>query len=982
MYTAIEILKHSGKELKFSAKTNNGEYKGPCPYCGGTDRLCFWPDHPEDNQGRFWCRRCGKRGSSVELLERALRVSRLKAQAILGIDPMARRTIFPQPYHGWSPAPISPPSEQWQKKAMEFVKRRHSAIRVRDGEQLKGRGLALPTINRHRLGYNASKQFDQYDAWGLAPEKNDNDRERKLWLPKGIVIPYFGGSPLPQKLKIRCLEPLEGFPKYLVVKGSGTCTSIYDNGDAAIRPVVVVEGEFDGLLIEQEAGDLVVALAMGSAQAKPDIKAYELVEKAPLILVAFDADQAGELACSWWFRRFGDKARRLAVPLGKDPGEYLLAGGDIRAWVSSGIHAAQPGRALVTPPPLPAAAATAPVPATAPRPAAPAIISTPEIPTAQELLQRLGIAVNYITDHDQAREAVDCLLASKETIGIDIETAKLPEFAGHKAAGLDPHMSRIRLAQFCASGDQAYVFDFDKIGPSLLAPIWDANLVAHNAVFELKHLIHAGQEPAPIHCTMLQANVLRGNLPSLPALAEEYLDWTISKEFQTSDWAAETLSQAQLAYAALDAVVVFRLHKVLYDKIERYGLERPYRLMRDAQKAVARMELNGLFFDRGAQARLIDQWKTGLAEAETRLGTLLGPEVNLNSGTQLSEWIKKHVSEEILAGWPRTATGKLRTNEEVFALHPEIEFAIPLMDYKRYSKLLSTNGDKFADCISPATGRIHASFRLGGTATGRMSCCKPNVQNPPREKGFRESFTAPEGRKLVVADFSQIELRVAALVSRDPVMLKAYADGEDLHSKTAEVVSGRKLSELPSGERKVLRQKAKAVNFGLLFGQGARGLARYARTSYGVAMTEAEASRARAAFLRTYPGIARWQTESSARAKKSKKVSTPCGRVRNFGIHGKDNIYTESLNTPIQGGAAEVMLNALIRLDRYLQPLNAMLVNVVHDEVVVEVAEDQAEEAKAHVEQAMIEGILDIFPEASTRGLVDAHVGTNWAEAK
>ena len=980
MYSAIEILKSNGNELKFSANTNNGEYKGPCPMCGGTDRFCFWPNHPEYSHqgGKYWCRRCNKGGSAVELLERALHVSRLKAQTMLAVDPLAKPSVFAQPYQGWSPTPVVPPSEQWQRKALVFVKRWNGVVKLKAGEQFKCRGINLATINRHWLGFNAADQYEEYEDWGLAPEKKDNGMYRKLWLPSGLVIPYFGGCDLPQKLKIRCLEPREGFSKYLVIKGSASCTSIYNKGDAAVRPVVVVEGEFDGLLLEQEAGDLVVAMSMGSAQAKPDCQAYELLKSAPLILVAFDSDQAGDTACNWWLRHFGNKARRLAVPSCKDPGEYFLAGGDLRAWVAVGINTVQPRQVQTAPVTQPAPAPAAP----APQPLPPVVAEAPAPPTAQQLLHRLNIAIDYVTDNDRAREVVNRLLASKETMGVDLETAKLPEFAEHDAAGLDPHMSRIRLAQFYPGNDLVHIFDLDKVDLSLLVALWDCSLVAHNAVFELKHLIHAGEEPAPIHCTMLQANVLRGDLPSLAVLAEEYLDWSISKELQVSDWAAETLSQAQLAYAALDAVAALRLHKVLYDKVERYGLERPYLLMRDAQKAVARMELNGLFFDKEAQARLMLQWRAELARATAEVTALLGPKVNLNSGVQLSEWIKAHASEEALATWPRTDTGQLRTNEEAFALHSDLGFVAPLLAYKRYAKLLSTNGDTFAECISPASRRIHASFRLGGTATGRLSCWKPNVQNPPRAAGFRELFVAPEGRKLVVADYSQIELRVAALVSHDPVMLEAYANGDDLHSKTAEVVSGQKLSELSPAERKELRQKAKAVNFGLLYGQGAPGLARYAKANYGVAMTEAEAAQAKAAFLRSYPGMARWQRESSAEAKRIGKVTTPGGRVRDFRVSGGGYSYTESLNTPIQGGAAEVMLNALIRLDRYLPRLDAMLVNVVHDEVIVEVAEEQAEEAKDLVEQAMIEGMLEMFPDASTRGLVEAHIGSNWAEAK
>src|SRR5690606_31393313 len=143
----------------------------------------------------------------------------------------------------------------------------------------------------------------------------------------------------------------------------------------------------------------------------------------------------------------------------------------------------------------------------------------------------------------------------------------------------------------------------------------------------------------------------------------------------------------------------------------------------------------------------------------------------------------------------------------------------PLLKYKERSKLLNTYGESFADHISPATGRIHASFRIGGTTTGRLSCTKPNIQNPPRDSSFRRLFEAEKGNALVVADFSQVELRVAAIVSHDKEMLEAYRNGEDLHRKTAAAVLGIEQKDVSKDHR----QMAKAVNFGLLYGQGAKG---------------------------------------------------------------------------------------------------------------------------------------------------------------
>ncbi len=222
-------------------------------------------------------------------------------------------------------------------------------------------------------------------------------------------------------------------------------------------------------------------------------------------------------------------------------------------------------------------------------------------------------------------------------------------------------------------------------------------------------------------------------------------------------------------------------------------------------------------------------------------------------------------------------------------------------------KGLSTYGKGYAAHISPVTGRIHASFLLG-TAAGRLSCQSPNIQNPPRDAAFRALFAPAPGRCLVVADYGQIELRVAALVSGDSAMRAAYEQGQDLHRKTAAAVLGIEPGAVTKGQR----QMAKAVNFGLLFGQGAKGLQAYAKASYGAELSQREAEKARAAFFTAYPGLRRWQEQQQEQARFAKQVHTPGGRCR--GLDGDRQLATASLNTPIQGGAAECLLAALAAL--------------------------------------------------------------------
>ena len=231
---------------------------------------------------------------------------------------------------------------------------------------------------------------------------------------------------------------------------------------------------------------------------------------------------------------------------------------------------------------------------------------------------------------------------------------------------------------------------------------------------------------------------------------------------------------------------------------------------------------------------------------------------------------------------------------------------------------------------------------------------------------------------LAIGTGSQIELRVAALVSQDQAMFQAYENGEDLHRKTAATI----LHVAPEAVTREQRQMAKAVNFGLLYGQGPTGLARSAKASYAVDMTEEEAKLAQQAFFEPYPDLRRWQKNTADRVKRSMSVTTPGGRVRDFSRESKGYSYTQALNTPIQGGAAEVMLATLACLTEHLGRLDAKLVNIVHDELVLEVAEGDVEAVKVAVEKAMVKGMLSIFPEATTRKLIEVGDGQNWAESK
>jgi DNA polymerase I len=592
----------------------------------------------------------------------------------------------------------------------------------------------------------------------------------------------------------------------------------------------------------------------------------------------------------------------------------------------------------------------------------------------------------YIDDPADARRFVLQLSRSKNIIAIDIETYGSLEVLAldlpkpmKKQCGLDPHLSLIRTVQIYPGGDTVYVFDVKALGLDILQPLWEKTFIAHNALFELKHLIHKGAFPRRIGCTMLQANVLFGGLRSLKDLAKEVLNIELSKEQQVSDWSAETLTQEQIEYAALDAVVTRVLFEKQYALIKERNLISIYGLMRDAQPAIAKLELDGVYLNRQEHSGIVDQWRQEFAALETNLRTIIG-DINPNSPHQIAAWLEQNLPEKILYKWPKTEKGLLKSDIKTLLLYSQLDVVRPQVAYKEMAKLLSSYGDNFAARISPVTDRIHAHFQLAGAATGRFTCRDPNVQNIPRDKKFRALFCAPAGRKLVVADFSQLELRVAALLSEDPVMLQIYQTGEDLHRKTAAAVLGIDQTDVTKEQR----QMAKAVNFGFLFGQKARGFVRYAKTTYGVEMTENEASNAKSVFLKTYERLAVWQQQTIMESRLYNRVRTKTGRVRDFSREKVGNQDGEALNTPVQGSAAEILTASLIRLDKSLEGKDAKIVNIIHDEIVVETQSEISEEVKFILENCMVEGFLDIFPSAKPyiKDLVEAHVGDNWADAK
>jgi DNA polymerase I len=608
-------------------------------------------------------------------------------------------------------------------------------------------------------------------------------------------------------------------------------------------------------------------------------------------------------------------------------------------------------------------------------------------------LEIYGVRINFLSTYDETRWAIKELLKQNTLLGLDIETYKLPEFIRDKQAGLDPRKSGIRLVQIYDGEKTVYVFDILKLGGlSVLGlGIWEKPMVAHNAMFELKHLYHNGVFLKRIGCTLLADRVLNGNRielkeslglsksAGLKDLAKELLHLDVSKEMQTSDWSQEVLSNEQIEYAALDAVLVTKIFTYQREQLKKKDLVSVYTLYRDAQHPVACMEINGVGFDVIKHRELTQVWEKKKRELENILQGVIGNEINLNSGKQVSKWLEAFLMAEDLKTWPKTRKGQLSTSMSTYESYEhKYEIFSTFIEYGCITKRISSFGESFYQFIDPKVGRLYGSFSLGSTATGRMASSKPNMQNIPREN-FRHLFCAKEGYVLIGLDYSQQELRVAALVSKDPALLHIYEMGEDAHINTAATV----LNIPKECVTKEQRQLAKALNFGLLYGQGAKGLMDYAKRNYDVVISLEEAEKLRNKFFTGYNVLRNWQRRTGNLVEITGKTRTKLGRTRDFNREQKSYQFTVALNHPIQGAAAEITLKALVNLFPLLCA-DCRLVNCIHDEILLEVKESRAQEFSKLAKDIMEQAFLSVFPEAKPylKGLVDAHIGRNWAETK
>ena len=581
---------------------------------------------------------------------------------------------------------------------------------------------------------------------------------------------------------------------------------------------------------------------------------------------------------------------------------------------------------------------------------------------------------------EELRAAVESL-SSRIAIGLDTETTEL-----------DPYNARLRLIQL-ATPQGVYIVDVnafangdvkrsDVLSPlrqllSSLRPI----KIAHNAKFDAKFIKHnLGVDIGGLFDTLLASQLVSaGDIEErhgLEVIAGRYLNETVDKSERLSNWEFD-LSESQLQYAARDAAVLIPLREKLIEKIKANDLVRCAQLEFECVMPVVDLELAGFYMDKHRwleQLAIVEEKRAELSnELQEMLGegvaqaSLFGPpraNINLDSQPQVTDALNR-------LGIPVPDSTRNWKLQPLAAQYPVVS---KLLEYRTMQKALTSYGRNMIEFINPKTDRLHADFRQIGAPTGRFACTNPNIQQVPHAVEYRRCFRGhPEGRRLVIADYSQIELRILAEFSGDQAFIGAFNSGADLHRVTAAQV----FSVTADQVSKEQRDFAKRLNFGVVYGIGAQ---RFSMMT-GLGVTEAENVLRR--YFSTYGRLDAYLRESANRAVSEKQARTASGRLVRFNFDAADRqqvsmTQRNGKNAPIQGTSADILKRALRLLKDELRGSSAQIVNIIHDEIVVEVDEVEARDIAQEVERAMCAAGEEYLQTVPVK--VETQIACQWAK--
>jgi DNA polymerase I-like protein with 3'-5' exonuclease and polymerase domains len=599
-----------------------------------------------------------------------------------------------------------------------------------------------------------------------------------------------------------------------------------------------------------------------------------------------------------------------------------------------------------------------------------------------------------------------------EDFCFDTETAMAPASFGG--------WNNVRLLQFANEDGYEFYLDTLELGRAELRYIKELlerktlTITCQNAVFDCRVMrgcgVYLGGKPSADHLpnfydTFIASQVLyNGNSlkHDLGSIVKRELEVELDKSLQKNDWMNAELNEAELAYAMADVRYTLAASQTLHSKIVEQGLYDVYKLECSLISCIVEMEHTGMYVDPDALSecvsyyeatakttkaafigalheRLVDAGLKGLPMDEdgsfnlrakptgtVRAGTKKPAGFNINAPKQILEKFNQ------LGFQPTTEAGKPSLDRKVLAVHQAEELVRMLLSFKRVNKR-----QQMAESLQESCGedhRIRARFNPLATATGRFSSSSPNLQQVPRDKEFRCAFKAPPGRVLAVADFSGMELRIAAVVAGEQKMLDAFNEGADIHTRTTALMYG-----IP--EREVDRQKraaGKSCNFGLLFSAGPKGLVNYFAT-VGVFISQKEGKEFHKMWHEAYPAFGKWHRQCDARARAKSPSFTVIGRRRYMFSTDTNSVTTQS-NSVIQGTGADITKAAMIEIHRKL-PDTARLIATIHDEILIECDEADGESVLKMMLAEMEDAGLSVLGNG-VRLIGEGSVAPSWGEAK
>lgn len=589
---------------------------------------------------------------------------------------------------------------------------------------------------------------------------------------------------------------------------------------------------------------------------------------------------------------------------------------------------------------------------------------------------RLNLDWRYITTTHQLEAEIDPY-RTRKILGIDTETT-----------GLDPHQDQVRLVQIATAGMPTLVIDLWKVDEIhalktlLTSP---ALKVGHTLKFDWQMLATSG---IPLHGPFFDAylahKVLNAGLKvksSLAAIVQECLGVELDKSAQRSSFAGH-LSDEQLQYAAWDAAYSLALRQPLAQRLKQASAQFTARFLHIANlesaciPATALMELNGMALDPDRFEQAVTTFQNQKQAALTQFHQALGLETQtqisllpsepkvfgLNPGS--SQQVLKALAEQ---GLTLKATDQ-RTIIRVVDRHP----ALPhLLEWRHQAKVLDTL-NSLPRHRHPLTQRLHPQVRQVSARSGRFSCRNPALQTVPHDSAIRRCFVVRPGHRLIKADYSQIELRIAAKITQDPLLVKAYRTGQDVHRMTAALLLDMAQAQVTREQRRL----GKAINFGLIYGMSAARLQLEAQLQYGLILSHKDALALHKRYFQRFTGVAQWHRQGKRQLYRHdglRHAKTLLGRVRQWADKPD---FAEWINAPVQGTCADMIKRALVALVPHLNA-DVHLLIVVHDEIVLEVRQDLAPAIAQTLTQVMIAAAQPLLAPIPIE--VDTQIGHSWA---